>query len=61
MTRYILRLDDIAPNMNWDRYFALKTLFDRYRILKRLFGNGWPVSSVDLLSLPSARLGFGES
>jgi predicted deacetylase len=25
--RYIFRLDDVAPNMKWDAYFSLKTLF----------------------------------
>ncbi len=25
--RFIFRLDDIAPNMNWENYFKFKGLF----------------------------------
>ncbi|MBN8549655.1 MAG: DUF2334 domain-containing protein [Deltaproteobacteria bacterium] len=29
---YIFRLDDIAPNMLWDRYVQLKEIFSRYSV-----------------------------
>jgi predicted deacetylase len=29
---YLIRLDDIAPNMNWDGYFRLKRLFDEFGV-----------------------------
>lgn len=29
---YIFRLDDIAPNMNWENYFRLKTIFAQYQV-----------------------------
>ena len=57
MTRYILRLDDIAPNMNWDRYFALKTLFDKYQILP-LLGVIPDNQDPDFLKLPHCSFDF---
>jgi predicted deacetylase len=30
--KYILRLDDICPTMNWDKFFDLEKLFDKYNI-----------------------------
>jgi predicted deacetylase len=35
--RYVIRLDDIAPNMNWDEYFRARRIFDMYGI-KPLLG-----------------------
>ena len=32
--RIIIRLDDIAPNMNWDMMKRTKDLFKKYKILK---------------------------
>lgn len=29
---YIFRLDDIAPNMDWDRYVRLREIFSRHRV-----------------------------
>ena len=36
MTRYFFRLDDIAPNMNWDNFYRLKEIFGKYGV-KPLF------------------------
>ncbi len=36
MSRYFFRLDDIAPNMNWDNFFRVRDIFRRYGI-KPLF------------------------
>lgn len=36
MTKYFFRLDDIAPNMNWNNFFLVKNIFKRYGI-KPLF------------------------
>lgn len=32
MSAYIFRLDDIAPNMAWDRYVRLRTIFTRFNV-----------------------------
>ena len=31
-TGYIFRLDDIAPNMNWEMMEKVKTLFNTYNV-----------------------------
>ena len=30
--KYLLRIDDVAPNMNWKIYFKVKKLFFKYNI-----------------------------
>jgi predicted deacetylase len=30
--RYVLRIDDVAPNMRWDRFLQLQRLLDAFRI-----------------------------
>lgn len=35
--RYLFRMDDITPTMDWDRFWALLKLFERYRV-KPLLG-----------------------
>lgn len=32
MTKYFFRLDDIAPNMNWDNFNSLTAIFKKYSI-----------------------------
>ncbi len=32
MIRYFFRLDDIAPNMNWDNFYRIRKIFDRHKI-----------------------------
>ncbi len=32
MSRYFFRLDDIAPNMNWDNFYKLRGIFEKYGI-----------------------------
>ena len=32
-TGYIFRLDDIAPNMNWQMWSRVKKLFNQYNVL----------------------------
>ena len=35
-TGYIFRLDDIAPNMNWEMMKKVKNLFNKYSKIKKL-------------------------
>lgn len=30
--KYIFRLDDICPNMNWDNFYRLEEIFDKYDV-----------------------------
>lgn len=55
--KYILRLDDIAPNMHWENYLTAKKMFDQYGIKPVL---GVVPSNRDpfLLSFPSAPVDF---
>ncbi|MDP2638651.1 MAG: DUF2334 domain-containing protein [Candidatus Azambacteria bacterium] len=32
MINYFFRLDDIAPNMNWDNFLKIKEIFNKYKI-----------------------------
>lgn len=32
MARYFFRLDDIAPNMNWDNFYRIREIFNQYKI-----------------------------
>ena len=32
MSRYFFRLDDIAPNMNWDNFYKLRGILEKYGI-----------------------------
>ena len=32
MIRYFFRLDDIAPNMNWDNFYRIREIFNQYKI-----------------------------
>ena len=32
MSRYFFRLDDIAPNMNWDNFYRIRGIFNQYKI-----------------------------
>lgn len=32
MPKYLFRLDDICPTMNWRNFFRLKEIFDRYKV-----------------------------
>jgi len=32
MSRYFFRLDDIAPNMNWDNFYKLRGIFEKHGI-----------------------------
>ena len=51
MAKYLFRLDDIAPNMQWSRYWELIKLFDRYEV-KPLLGVIPDNQDPDLLKFP---------
>ncbi len=57
MAKYIIRLDDICENMNWDNFFKLKSIFLNYDI-KPLLGVIPSNSDVELLKYPKYDLDF---
>ena len=32
MTQYIIRFDDINPNMDWEKFNQLKSIINKYKI-----------------------------
>lgn len=57
--KYIFRLDDISENMNWDNFFCLEKIFDKYRI-KPVIGVIPKNEDEELLKYPKCEFDFWE-
>ena len=58
-TGYIIRIDDIAPQMNWDAYFRVKELFGQYEI-KPVLGVIPDNKDPELKSYPTCSFNFWD-
>ena len=58
-TKFLIRLDDIAENMNWDMMQKISVLFDRYEI-KPVLGVIPNNKDPELLSYPKANVNFWD-
>lgn len=56
---YLVRIDDVAANMNWDAYFRAKSLFDEYGV-RPLLGVIPENRDPDLLKFQSCDFDFWE-
>lgn len=56
---YVIRLDDIAPNMNWDGYARAKRLFDAYDV-KPLLGVIPDNQDPSLRAFPTSETNFWD-
>jgi len=59
MTRYIFRLDDITPTMDWGKYSHLVRLFDHYRV-RPLLGVIPDCRDPELLGYPEVPVDFWQ-
>ena len=57
--KYLIRIDDIAPNMNWDVFFKVKNIFNKYKI-KPILGVIPNNKDPDLLKFPVCEFDFFE-
>ena len=58
-TAYLIRLDDIAENMNWDFMDRAESLFDKFNI-KPVLGIIPNNKDVELLTYPKKKTDFWE-
>ena len=57
--KYLLRFDDIAPNMNWEVMFKVKNLFAKYNI-KPIIGGIPKNEDKDLKQYPKCSFDFWQ-
>jgi predicted deacetylase len=56
---YLIRFDDIAPNMNWEGYFRVKRLFQEFEV-RPLLGVIPKNRDPELISIPQYRTDFWD-